>query len=419
MDNILYKWQHTMEVFDEYEKRISKAKLDMPTLNPRNHNDKLKIIEKTKKVLGYKDELIPQISNVEEIRKDDFGTYEVSQLRYTTWENFYSSMSLYKPKTNKKVPLVFIFCGHGKDGRLTPNYVKLAHSLTSNGIAVIIPDNIGQGDRKDKDDKNHKFAIAPFYCGLSLQGMIVMEAISLIRYAKNLPWVDNTKIGSCGNSGGGTVNVFLSCICDDISAISASGYPSDFTYILSKEREHCACNILPGIANGPCMWEMLGVFSPKPMLLEQGINDCLIPMDLSHTNARKVRNLYIQEDKDDKFHFHLTNTCHSWEYDDRKLIFEFFVKEFTDNSDVSFEETEPDEEMLYKWKINIPHSSYTTKECAENISGINAPENIELYHVFPPTYKGDEISASSVMDTIGRGNIMKIFSQFEAMFKEL
>ena len=60
-----------------------------------------------------------------------------------------------------------------------------------------------------------------------------------------------------------------------------------------------------------------------------------------------------------------------------------------------------------------------TKKCAENISGIQVKDNIELYDIFPPTYKGNIICANEVMDTIGRGNIMKIFSQFESMFKEI
>ena len=87
------------------------------------------------------------------------------------------------------------------------------------------------------------------------------------------PRIDASRIGSCGNSGGGTLNLFLAAMAPELACIAATGYPCGFHYILEKERRHCVCNLLPGVLNGPEMWEVLSLAAPKPLLIEQGLYD--------------------------------------------------------------------------------------------------------------------------------------------------
>ena len=260
MDNS--KWLATMLVYDEYEKRFAEARLNKPFHVPTTEEDRCKTVAGVKQMLAYDEALVPAIGNMEEIARDVRDGYDVIQLRYTTWENFYGAATLYMPHGEKKVPLVFVFCGHGDRGRLTRGYVSMANRLVKMGMAVMVPDNIGQGDRTAQ---GHNAVIAPFYCGLTLQGMILMESVALIRHMISHPRVDKTRVGACGNLGGGTLCLFLAALAPELSALCPSGYPSEFSYILAKERRHCACNLLPGCANGPEMWEILSVFAPKPL----------------------------------------------------------------------------------------------------------------------------------------------------------
>ena len=405
------KWLHTMEVYDEYEREVARLRAGKPFI-PVTEERKNEIISETKKILGYREELLPQLHNVEEVQKHDFGTYTVTQLRYETWDNFFGCASFFLPKGDGKVPFVFQLCGHGDDGRRTRSYVMMAHKLANLGIAVVIPDNIGQGDRQDEEKANHNFCHTPFYCGISLQGMIVMETHAVVKYMTEHPRADKDRIGACGNSGGGTLALFAAACIPEIKVLSSSGYPSEFTYILMKERRHCCCNLLPGIAKGPEMWEILSTFAPKPMLLEQGRFDDLIPIDYAQRNARKVQNTYIQLGAKDNFRFTFTQEKHSWTESDVLVISKFLAS----NLGVKCDDSIPDEETIEKrseWHVEILGRSLTTAECAEVITGIAMPEGTKIWDIFRPRHNGRIISPDEVMDDIGRGEVMRILAQFE------
>ena len=407
------KWLFTNKVYDEYEKRVAKARLEKEFRNVQEKKEE--IINETKKVLSYKEELIPKIKNMEEVRRDTYDGFDAIQLRYETWENFYGCGTLFMPHCDKKVPLVFVLCGHGDKGRLTDGFIKMACHLVKNNVAVFVPDNIGQGDRQDADKKNHTYCYEPFYLGLSLQGLIVMETVALIRYFKNHPKIDDKKIGSCGNSGGGTLNLFLAALAPEISAIAPSGYPCEFSYILSKERRHCACNILPGVLKGPEMWEVLSVFAPKPMLISQGRYDDLIPIDLGQKNARKVENVYVELGKRENFKFARTDTKHSWEKEDIEVISDFLFDALGVEKRIEFKDIEVGS-FTDLWHIDVIGKSISTKEMCENITGKKVPENIRLCDIFVPKYNGQEIYESMIEKDLGRGDVMHVLAQFESMF---
>ena len=184
----------------------------------------------------------------------------------------------------------------------------MAQRLALQGAYVLVNDNLGQGTRARF---GHWDCVAPFYCGISLQGMIVMETIAWVRYLAQRPFVDSARIGACGNSGGGTLTLFLAALCPQLAAVSSSGYPSEFCYILQKERRHCACNLLPGVAGRLEMWELLGCFAPRPLMLEQGTLDNLIPVDLFRRCARKVQAVYDRMGAGAQLHTVVTRTAHS------------------------------------------------------------------------------------------------------------
>ena len=409
------KWQHTMQVFDEYEKRFAQARQDREWTVPTDEAAREAIIEQTKKVLAYDEKLVPVITSMEEISHQDYGTYHVTQLKYETWKNFYVSASLYIPVGEGPHPLVFIFCGHGDKGRLTASYVYMAHRLAKMGFAVMVPDNIGQGDRIHQ---GHWYCIAPFYSGLTVQGMIVMESVALIRYMQKDPRFDKNRFGSCGNSGAGTLNLFLAALAPELSALSSSGYPSQFDYIFEKEKQHCCCNLLPGIMHGPEMWEICSVFAPKPMLLEQGDLDNLFPNEYARRNARKIENVYVQLGAQEKFSFKLSSAGHSWVVEDRAIISRFLCEAL--NVPFIDVETDEDEAILKRCKechVEIGKDTATAADAAAQLTGIRMPEGTELEDIYPPTYQGRKVLASEVLEETGRGSTMRVLAQMECALR--
>ncbi len=407
------KWFHTMEIYDEYERRFASARAGQTFRDASDPKVREEILWDVKTVLGYKEELLPNVHNIGLVSSTDFDTYEVRNYRFETWEHFYSSAELFLPHDrSKKLPLTILFCGHGDEGRLSPGYLYMGHRLAKMGIAVLIPNNIGQGDR---DAFGHRFCVAPFYCGTSVQGMILMESVALVRHMAAYPVFDSTRFASCGNSGGGTLNLFIAALAaKELCAVAATGYTSQFDYILSKERRHCCCNLLPGVHGKLEMWEILSLFAPKPLLVEQGNYDNLISIDLFLRNARKVENTYIQLGAKENFRHEVTETLHSWAAPDRTVISKFLCGVFGIEHDGLTEDEDP---ALLKnvdsWIVRYPEEAVSTDRAAQNITGVEMPEGTNLWDVFPPQYKGRKVTEDEIVGDIGRGQVIRILAQLE------
>lgn len=411
------KWFNTMAVFDDYERRFARARAEKLPSCPWEAADREQILSGVKRMLCWDDRLVPQVGDLEECSRRSFEGYSAIEYRYPTWEGFWGCSTLFLPDTQQKVPLVFVCCGHGEAGRRTGSYQAMGHRLASLGMAALVMDNIGQGDRaKDPTvfkTKDHWFSLAPFYCGLTLQGMIVMETVGLIRKMAQDPRFDSSRLAACGNSGGGTLTMFLGALAPELKALSSSGYPSEFSYLLAKERRHCSCNLLEGAAYGPEMWEIYSLFAPKPLLLESGKHDNLIPMDLAHRNARKVRNTYVQLDSS-SFRFQLTNTRHSWELEDLNLISGFLSEQLLGIT------PEPGEAMpaCETVSVSMPPEMLTTDRMAEVLTGKKMPEATQLWDIYPPTCNGKPVDPQSLELEAGRGEVLQVLAQMECTLKK-
>ena len=406
------KVRKTMSVFEDYERRFAQAKVQRPLLRPWEHDEKELIIREVKDVLRFREALIPSIK-VRDISELRGNGYTIRDYCYETWPGFYAASSLYMPdglREDEKRPLILICPGHGAHGRRTESYQRMALRLVKQGAMALLIENIGQGDR---EPYGHWNCVVPFACGLTLQGMIVMETIAVIRWARALPHVDIYRIGACGNSGGGTLTCFLAALAPEISVIASSGYPSDFDYVMQKEKQHCCCNLFPHVCRRLEMWQVYGVFAPKPLLLEQGAHDHFFPVDLFYRSSRKVQEAYAMTGHQDAFSCAVSPVGHSWECEDRDIITAFLGRElglpFVSSEEPDISElrngTEP--------SVHFPENALSTDETAMRISGIQVKPDITLEEIFPPTYRGRRLFADEVTGKNLRNYTMRILSQME------
>lgn len=401
-------------IFDSYEKRFLRSRIDKPHYIPTGESERQKIIEKVKTMLGYDENLIPQIENLTEVSEADLGAFSVKHLRYTTWKDTYASASLYLPKARRKLPLALLACGHGAGGRLYKKYRAMARRLAATGIAVIVPDNIGQGDR---EFMGHKDCVGPFFAGLTLQGLIVMETVALIRHMAKDERFDTSRFAALGNSGGGTLTMMLAALAPELSVIASSGYPSEFHYIFSKERGHCSCNLLPGCV-ALDMWEIYSVFAPKPLLLESGIHDKYFPIEYFERNARRVAGVYTLKGAGESFEKVATDTRHGWEDEDYFVISEFLKRRLGAAETESSESVKSEEDNRDVYHVSFPDGALTTDALAEMLCGKKMPAGTALEDIFKPTFCGEEIRESEIISDLGRGRVMKAFAQMECALKQ-
>lgn len=405
--------QNTMDIFEEYENRFGKAKLSHPHRRPWEEKDREEIRKQVYKCLKFSESLIPEIKILQE-ETGEIDGIKVKHMLFESWENFHGISSLFVPENseNEPRPLIILCPGHGALGRLTPSYQRLARHFAKQGAYSLLLENIGQGCRQKQ---GHWDAVEIFSCNLTLQGLIIAESRAWINYFKDKPYIDKSRIGACGNSGGGTITQFLAATEPSLSAVASCGYPNDYAYIFQKERPHCCCNLLPGIMGNLEMWETYSLFAPKPLLLECGEYDNLLPVDYFHTTARKTANVYSQMGKGENFRAEITDEKHPWAEGDLIVISDFFAKHFK-LSQTELSDIEP-QIMHSDISMTIPENSLTAAELAQKISGITVPENAQLWDACMPVYNGKPIDKATIVPDLGRGDLMRVFTQYEMTLK--
>ena len=289
----------------------------------------------------------------------------------------------------------------------------MAFELAAHGMGVLLSDNLGQGSR---EQFGHWHAVAPLCGGINLQGLIVSEANAWIEWLREQDFVDSTKIGVCGNSGGGTLTLFLGATNPSLAAVASSGYPSEFSYVFQKEKRHCCCNLLKGSSHLAEMWEIYSTLAPKPLLLSSGVCDHFFPFDVVMRTIRKVHLVYGRMGAEDCFESRMTDTKHSWEEEDILLISDFFVRRFEMQGERSaFAESEMAELCRY---FDYPADAISTNRLASILVGWEIPEDLTLEEVFPPTVNGERVDATRLSGSLFPDDPMRILSQMEYSFAD-
>lgn len=396
------------DLFDRYDRRFAEAMLHLPERAPARPDDRTAIVGEVKRCLGIRDERIPTIS-ADTVRLADFDGGRIEFLRSRSWPGVQAAALLYRPESppDGPLPLVILCCGHGAGGKLSAGYQRMARHIARRGALVLCPDNIGQGERVAM---GHRESVVPFACGLSVQGLIVMETMGWVAWALKHPQVDPQRLAAIGNSGGGTLTLFLAALCPELAVLSSSGYPSTFEFVARKEKRHCHCNILPGVVGNLEIWHLLGCFAPRPMFIFQGRTDSLFPEDLFHHTARKVRDVYEQLGHADALRARVFNGEHSWDLPRTKALGDFLAGQFG----LAAALPDGEEERLLsdsdRCFTTWPGDALTMDELAQKLTGKSVEGQPNLWDVFPPRNVGD----IPLEDVTSRGSTRQIFAQFEA-----
>jgi dienelactone hydrolase len=399
------------EIFAAYDKRFVKAHAQMPRLFPWDESDREQIVRIVKQSLAVKDEWIPDMRTTI-VGRTTNRMFTVDRIQSASWNNCYGAAFLYLPlntKNLKKLPVVLLACGHGDGGKLYTWYRLMAENLASNGMAVLVPDNIGQGERTPM---GHFNPVGVFDCGLTVQGLIVMETLGWLNWIHKQEQFDTKKIAVCGNSGGGTLGLFLAALAPDkFSTLVCSGYPSSFEFVARKEKVHCRCNLIRGIVGKVEMWQVLGCFAPKPMFILQGKGDEFFPVDLFYPVARNVGDVYMAKRSPAAFKAEVFMGLHGWDEPRLRSITQYLCKQFdlTWNETLKIDPTanEPAPNCYPQW----PQTAINIDRLSEQITGKKSKVKY-LWEVFSPALPAGKHSAFSV--SLPRGDGMDIFAQYEA-----
>jgi dienelactone hydrolase len=211
--------------------------------------------------------------------------YRVEKLVYESQPGISVSANLYIPKSGEPpYPGVLFQMGHSALGKAYPSYQRCCQGLARLGYVVLAFDPMGQGERiayPDKsgvntrlesvDEEHSRPGRQLLLFGETAAKYLAWDAIRSLDVLASHPLVDAKRLASTGQSGGGTLTMFLACVDERLSAAAvACGNTENFA---------CADFDPPGstddaeqdfVGSGKLLfdrWDLLYPLAPKPLLL--------------------------------------------------------------------------------------------------------------------------------------------------------
>lgn len=212
----------------------------------------------------------------------DRDAYRIEKVIFESRPEFLVTGNLYVPKGRKfPLPGVVGSCGHSTNGKANEAYQSFAQGLARQGYVVLIFDPIGQGERIQYLDESHTkstvgIGVGEHLLGGNQQFLIgeffgswrAWDAMRALDYLLTRSEVDPRHVGITGNSGGGTMTMWLTGL-DPRWTMSAPScavttFRRNFENELPTDTEQCPPLALKlGLDHG----DFLAALAPKPVII--------------------------------------------------------------------------------------------------------------------------------------------------------
>ncbi len=223
------------------------------------------------------------------------ASHTIRQLCYQSRKDFYVTASLYIPKGKGPFPAVVNLHGHWNQGRLATSIQKIGHILAKSGYVVLSVDAFGSGERSSRhgEFEYHGGMMGGLLLNIGepLMGIQIIDNMRAVDLLSSLDFVDPSRIGATGGSGGGNQTMYLAAFDERIRAaapvVSVGSYQS---YVGGT---NCICELLP---DGLDLCEesaLLAMIAPRALKICNALHDCnptfhVPEMARSYTEAKKV-----------------------------------------------------------------------------------------------------------------------------------
>lgn len=212
-------------------------------------------------------------------------TFRYEKIIFESRPGFYVTAILFLPLSAPPYPGVLVPCGHSANGKAMENYQKVCIFLAQNGMAALIYDPIGQGERSQLLDENgkqrygatteHTFTgVGCIPLGTCTAAFRIWDGMRAIDYLCERPEIDSTRIGCTGNSGGGTMTSYLMALDTRITCAAPSCYLTSLKRLLEKEGPQDAEQDIHGqLAAGMDHADYVMMRAPRPTLMCTATHD--------------------------------------------------------------------------------------------------------------------------------------------------
>jgi dienelactone hydrolase len=178
-------------------------------------------------------------------------------------------------------------------GRLKYDFGR---KFAEKGYVVLAPDLRGFGERHpDYPKKRTDYCPRNYMCATLLGTTVVALHLCDLGVAldvlQSLDFVDGERLGCAGLSLGGRMTMMITAIDDRVKIAVPSGCMN-----LYQERyqalKQCGAQLIPGLLQFGDTPEIFSLIAPRPMVIEIGTKDPLIPHDWAERGLERVRRAY-------------------------------------------------------------------------------------------------------------------------------
>lgn len=269
------------------------------------------------------------------------NNYRVEKILFESQPGLHVSSALFLPDDSQfsaPYPAVLVVCGHSSQAKAYEAYQTACALLAKNGVAALIIDPIGQGERYQHLNDDGSIALSSTTAGHSLLGLgsillgqntarfEIWDGMRAIDYLQSRDDIDGDRIGCMGNSGGGTQTAYLMALDDRIKAASPACYITSFERLLNTiGPQDAEQNIAGQLAWGMDHADYLLMRAPTPILICCASNDFF---DISGTwdSFRKAKRLYSRLGYSERIELSETDNTHGWHQPLREAAVEWMVR---------------------------------------------------------------------------------------------
>ena len=167
--------------------------------------------------------------------------YRVEKVVYESLPGVYVTANLYLPDERRFKPPYHAFlvtCGHSGYGKGDEDYCRVCVMAAGQGLASLIYDPIGQGERAQVPSTanvvgHNRFGALALLVGRSTAQIRIWDGIRSMDYLDTRPDIRHGGYGYMGNSGGGTMTALIMALDPRVTAAAPSCYLSSIGEVFS------------------------------------------------------------------------------------------------------------------------------------------------------------------------------------------
>lgn len=298
----------------------------------------------------------------------DRGAYRIEKVIFESQPGIFVTANLYIPN-GRSGPFAGILAplGHTTNGKAYRNYAYVYQTLARIGYVVLAFDPFGQGERLQYLDPRtgkglygptgeHSEAGRPMLLfGSTFAQYRAWDGVRALDYLLSRPEVNPEKIGCTGQSGGGTMTMYLCALEPRIKvAVEVDGNSENLagpSYAPPGAVADAEQNLIFSLPEGIDRGDLLLAFAPKPLLMiytpiDRGVTYSPTYLDGTKEIHQEVQSAYKLMGASQKAGLFATSLPHDYDYFSRQAAYKWFNQwlgqEDWETEEAPFDESAPD-----------------------------------------------------------------------------